>query len=188
MENVETGSKQYDVSRLIGKKVVRKKVNVDSGAYNLIFVKLKDTGAIDRSAEKLNKAFKAAGAEVRAVSWKKAIGQLGDIAMIMRGATIGFVMLIFFVAIIIIMNTLSMAALERVSEIGMMRAVGAQKSFIAGVFFAETTIISFVFGGAGIIAGAVVVASLNALNITSDNHILRAPVRGRCVQAGSRCA
>jgi putative ABC transport system permease protein len=172
VEKVDTGMKNYDVSKLIGKRVVRKKVNVDSGAYNLIFVKLKDIDAIESSAEKLNRAFKAAGADVRAVPWKKAIGQLGDIAMIMRGATIGFVMLIFFVAIIIIMNTLSMAALERVSEIGMMRAVGAQKSFITGMFFAETAMISFVFGGAGIIAGAIVVAVLNSLGITTENHIL----------------
>ena len=92
--------------------------------------------------------------------------------MIMRGVTIGFVMLIFFVAIIIIMNTLSMAALERVSEIGMMRAVGAQKSFIARMFFAETAMISFVFGGAGILAGAVWCICLNSLNITTDNHVL----------------
>ncbi len=173
VENVDTGSKHYDVSKLIGKKVIRKKAEVDSGAYNLIFVKLKDINAINKSVEKLNRAFKANGANVRAVSWKKAVGQLADMAMIMRGATIGFVMLIFFVAIIIIMNTLSMAALERVSEIGMMRAVGAQKSFIAGMFFAETTIISFVSGGAGIIAGAIIVAILNALNITSENHILQ---------------
>ncbi len=173
VEKVDTGPKQYDVSKLIGKRVVRKKANVDSGSYNLIFVKLKDADAIDRSADRLNGAFKAAGAGVRAVPWKKAIGQLGDIAMIMRGATIGFVMLIFFVAIIIIMNTLSMAALERVSEIGMMRAVGAQKSFISRMFFAETTIISFVSGGAGIIAGAIIVAVLNTLNITSENHILQ---------------
>lgn len=173
MEKADAGKKDYDVSKLIGKRVVRKKVNVDSGAYNVIFVKLKDIDAIDKSVDKLNRAFKAAGAGVRAVSWKKAVGQIADLAMIMRGATIGFVMLIFFVAIIIIMNTLSMAAMERVSEIGMMRAVGAQKSFIAGVFFAETTIISFVSGGAGILTGAVIVAILNSLNITSDNHILQ---------------
>lgn len=172
VEKADTGDRRYDVTKLIGKRVERKKAAVDSGAYNLIFVKIKDIDDIERSVEKLNKAFKDAGADVRAVSWKKAIGQLGDIAMIMRAATIGFVMLIFFVAIIIIMNTLSMAALERVSEIGMMRAVGAQKSFITRMFFAETAIISFVSGGAGIVAGAIIVGILNALSITTENHIL----------------
>ena len=135
-------------------------------------MKLKDIDSIKKSLEKLNRAFKAAGTEARAISWKEAVGQLADMAAIMRGATTGFVMLIFIVAIIIIMNTLSMAALERVSEIGMMRAVGTHKSFIAGMFFAETAVISSVFGGAGIAMGIVVVYILNLIQITTDNQIL----------------
>jgi ABC-type lipoprotein release transport system permease subunit len=164
--------KKYEISELIGKKAARKKSGIDSGAYNLIFVKLKKGESIERSLRKLNHAFKAAGAEVRAVPWGNAVGQLADMATIMRGATIGFVMLIFFVAVIIIMNTLSMTALERVSEIGMMRAVGAQKSFISGMFLGETAIISFVFGGAGIMAGGICIFILNLLHITTENNIL----------------
>ncbi|OHD70976.1 MAG: hypothetical protein A2W19_07585 [Spirochaetes bacterium RBG_16_49_21] len=166
------GNKKYEIAELIGKRAARKKPGIDSGAYNIIFVKLKKGGSIEKSLRKLNDAFKAAGAEARAVPWGNAVGQLADLAMIMRGATIGFVMLIFFVAVIIIMNTLSMAALERVSEIGMMRAVGAQKSFISGMFFAETAVISSVFGGAGIIAGGICISILNLLHITTDNNIL----------------
>ncbi len=172
MQKADTGGAGYEVSRLIGKKAVQKKAAIDSGAYNLIFVKLKNVQAIEKSVDKLNAAFRAAGADARAVSWRNAVGQIADLATLMRGATTGFVVLIFFVAIIIIMNTLSMAALERVSEIGMMRAVGAYRSFIAWMFLAETAMISFVFGGAGIILGIAVVFVLNLFNITTDNKIL----------------
>jgi len=172
LEKVNTKDKKYDVSQLIGKKAVQKRLTVDSGSYTLIFVKLKDADRIESAVKKLNGVFKKEGAEARAISWENAVGQLADLAMIMRGATIGFVMLIFFVAIIIIMNTLSMAALERVSEIGMMRAVGAQKSFISRMFFAETSIISFVFGGAGILAGIAAVNIVRLFHITTDNRIL----------------
>ena len=54
-------------------------------------------------------------------------------------------------AIIIIVNTLSMAAIERTSEIGMMRAVGARKGFIRLMFLGETAALSAIFGGAGIV-------------------------------------
>jgi ABC-type lipoprotein release transport system permease subunit len=172
VEKTATTGRKYDITGLIGKKVVQKRLDVDAGSYNLVFVKLKDADSIDRALADLNGKLNAAGAEARAVSWKAAVGQLADTAMLMRGVTTGFVMLIFFVAIIIIMNTLSMAALERVSEIGMMRAVGAQKSFIARMFFTETAMISFVFGGAGILAGMAVVYLLNLLKITTDNHVL----------------
>jgi putative ABC transport system permease protein len=84
-----------------------------------------------------------------------------------------FVMFLFFVAIIIIVNTLSMAALERTTEIGMMRAVGAKKGFISRMFLAETAMLSFVFGGAGITAGIIVVRILAMLNITSANDMVQ---------------
>jgi ABC-type lipoprotein release transport system permease subunit len=172
VEKTDANSGNYDITTLIGKKAVQKKLDVDSGAYNMVFIKLKDIGAIDKSLAKLNSALSSAHAEARAISWKAAVGQLADTATLMRGATIGFVMLIFFVAIIIIMNTLSMAALERVSEIGMMRAVGAQKSFIAKMFFMETGMISLVFGGAGIVAGCIVVFILNIMNISTENDVV----------------
>jgi ABC-type antimicrobial peptide transport system permease subunit len=82
-------------------------------------------------------------------------------------------MMLFVVAIIIIVNTLSMAALERTTEIGMMRAVGARKGFISKMFLAETGALSTVFGGAGIVAGAITVKILAALQLTSDNDMVQ---------------
>jgi putative ABC transport system permease protein len=77
------------------------------------------------------------------------------------------------VAVIIIVNTLSMAAIERTGEIGMMRAVGAKKSFISGMFFAETAILSFLFGGIGITTGSIIVRLSATLNLTTTNDMLQ---------------
>ena len=84
-----------------------------------------------------------------------------------------FVSFIFFVAIIVIMNTLSMTAMERVSEIGMMRAVGGQKSFLRSMFVKETAYLSFFFGGIGIIAGIVLSLVLQALKLETQNEFLQ---------------
>ena len=81
-----------------------------------------------------------------------------------------FVVLLFFVAIIIIMNTLSMNALERTEEFGMMRAVGARKGFITRMFLAETFSLSFVFGGAGILIGVIVTWVLRPMRIGSGGN------------------
>ena len=172
VKKVETRQEQYKLSGLIGKKVVKKNFDIDSGSYNLVFIKIKDPEKIDECVQKLNASLKKAEAGGRAITWKQATGQLADMATIIRGALFGFVVFIFFVAIIIIMNTLSMAAMERVNEIGMMRAVGAHRSFIGWMFFLETSFLSFLFGGAGIIAGIIAVIILNFFNITTDNHIL----------------
>lgn len=159
--------------RKLKEKSTAPKAQTDAGAYNVVFVKLKDKENLEQRTADLNRALQAGGASSRAVTWQKAIGQLGDMAGIIRGALMGFVFFIFFVAIIIIMNTLSMAALERTAELGMMRAVGAQKRFVTGMFFIETACLAVIFGGFGIVIGAVSVPVLKAFQITAENNILQ---------------
>lgn len=173
---VATKSAKAELTKTLKKlkeKSTAPKVQTDAGAYNVVFVKLKDKESLSARVADLNTALKAAGASARAVTWQQAIGQLGDMAGIIRGALMGFVFFIFFVAIIIIMNTLSMAALERTAELGMMRAVGAQKKFVTGMFFIETACLAAIFGGLGILAGAVSVPVLKAMQITAENNILQ---------------
>jgi putative ABC transport system permease protein len=66
-----------------------------------------------------------------------------------------------------------MAAIERTTEIGMMRAIGSQKGFIAKMFVGETAMLSFAFGGIGIIIGIIIVNIIPALQITSANDLVQ---------------
>jgi ABC-type lipoprotein release transport system permease subunit len=150
-----------------------KSLDVDAGAYNMVLVFFKPDATPEVALKKLNAALKDANLDVRAISWKKAIGPLGNMAMLIKAALFVFVMFLFFVAIIIIVNTLSMAALERTSEIGMMRAVGARKSFISNMFLGETAMLSAVFGGIGTIMGIFAVKVLTLSHITSDNDMIQ---------------
>ncbi len=173
VSNSEISDVAYNVSSFIGKKVKKKSLDTDAGAYNIIFIKIKNPNKIDEYVKKLNEALTAAKTDGRAISWKKSVGQLSDLATLIRGALLGFVFFIFFVAIIIIMNTLSMAAMERINEIGMMRAVGAQKRFVGEMFFYESAFLSAIFGAIGITAGAITVFILANLGITTSNNILQ---------------
>jgi ABC-type lipoprotein release transport system permease subunit len=147
--------------------------DIDAGAYNMVLTFTKPGVKLDEGIKKLNTALQADSLGVHAVSWKKAVGALGSMAVLIKGALFVFVMFLFFVAIIIIVNTLSMAALERTSEIGMMRAVGARKSFISRMFAAETALLSFVFGGLGIVCGTIAVNILTLCHIHSDNDMVQ---------------
>jgi putative ABC transport system permease protein len=148
-------------------------IDPETGAYNLVSVMFKPGVKLDDGIRQLNAALKQAGCGVRAVSWKKSIGILGNTAIIIEAVLMVFVVFLFFVAIIIIINTLSMAAIERTSEIGMMRAVGAQKGFIRTMFLGETGLLSAVFGGAGIVAGILTVSVVTVCRITSDNDFVQ---------------
>ncbi len=145
----------------------------EDGVYNAVFVKLAPGTDYGEAVKRLNAALAAAGTGVHAAPWNKASGPIGGMAMIIKSALFIFVMLLFSVAVIIIVNTLTMSAIERASEIGMMRAVGARKSFIAGMFLGETALLSVVFGGAGIAAGVLAVKLIPVFRITTENELLQ---------------
>lgn len=148
-------------------------VDLEAGAYNLVLVRLKDGVSLGKGLDRLNRTLAAANLGVRAVTWKKASGFIGSMATIIKGALFLFVLFLFLVAIIIIVNTLTMAALERTTEIGMMRAIGARKSFIGGMFLGETAILSGLFGGLGVVTGIVAVNIAPLLRITSSNDLVQ---------------
>jgi len=153
--------------------VRRGAVDLDAGTFNMVLVRFKNGSNADNTAKLLTKNLEQCKLGVRAIPWNKAINPLGSMAVLIKSSLFVFVMFLFFVAIIIIINTLSMAAIERTSEIGMMRAVGARKGFIRTMFLGETAVLSAVFGGAGIVAGIIVVNIIAVFNITTDNDMVQ---------------
>lgn len=147
--------------------------DLDRAAYNLVLVLLKPGAEPARVQAHLNDLFKREKAGVRAVGWKESLGPVGSMANLIKGALFLFVSFLFVVAVIIIINTLTMAALERTPEIGMMRAIGARKGFVSLMFLAETLVLSLFFGGLGILAGAAAVEIVSLFRITSDNDVLQ---------------
>ncbi len=148
-------------------------VDLEAGAYNLVLIRLRDGVSLNKGLARLNRSLSAANLGVRATTWKSASGFIGSMATIIKGALVIFVMFLFLVAIIIIVNTLTMAALERTTEIGMMRAIGARKGFIGSMFLGETAILSGLFGGLGVVTGIIMVNIAPLFRITSDNDLVQ---------------
>lgn len=145
-------------------------IDFDTAAYNYISILLKPGQDLNASVEKMKRVAKDNNLPVKVLSWKKASGQVAQISDILQMIITVFVILLFFVAIIIIMNTLSMNALERTEEFGMMRAVGARKSFITKMFLAETFSLSFIFGGIGILIGIIVTWIIRPIRISAGGN------------------
>jgi len=109
----------------------------------------------------------------RVVSWESAQGPL--VAGLSSGITIffyGLVGLIFFVAFIVILNSLLMSTMERVQEIGTIRAMGAQRGFVLRMFAIEGAAMAVLFGALGIGLGALTLAGLGASGIKASSEIL----------------
>jgi len=153
-------------------KTVQKN-NPDAESYNLAFLLLKPGISQITALKRLNADFAKSHLDARAISWKDAMGTVGSLAVMFKVALNIIIMFIFFVAIIVIMNTLSMAAIERVPEIAMMRAIGSRKGFVSKMFVYETSILSFFFGGIGILTGVLIIYLIKAFHITTTNEILQ---------------
>jgi putative ABC transport system permease protein len=157
-------------NRIKATSKVTRTIDFDTAAYNYVTILLKPGQDVNRSVEKMKRIAKDNNLPVKVLSWKKASGQVAQISDILQMIITVFVILLFFVAIIIIMNTLSMNALERTEEFGMMRAVGARKSFITKMFLAETFSLSFIFGGIGIIIGIIVTWIIRPIHISAGGN------------------
>jgi len=75
------------------------------------------------------------------------------------------------VALVIINNALVMATLERVQEIGTLRAVGAQRRFVLAMLVLEALVVGVLFGTLGAGAGALVVLLIAKVGIPAPDDI-----------------
>ncbi len=125
-------------------------------------IRLKDGSKIASTRAELNQMFKKAGLDAKLVDWQEATGIVGQFANIVRLVLIFALGVIFLVAMVIINNSIITGTLNRTKEIGTMRAIGAQKSFVLGLFLAETAITGFI--------GSIVGAGLATLFLLILNH------------------
>ncbi|OFX19434.1 MAG: hypothetical protein A2V77_04275 [Anaeromyxobacter sp. RBG_16_69_14] len=144
---------------------------IDGGVAKNCAVILKDPRRIPETIRSIEAAGKRAGLDLKAVSWQQASGMVGQFVMLARVILFTAVLIIFVVALVIINNAMVMATLQRVKEIGTLRAIGAQRRFVLGMVLLETVAVGLVFGaiGAALGAGAVwVVGSAGGIPARND--------------------
>ena len=110
------------------------------------------------------------GLPLKAISWQEAAGIIGKFIGFARAVLYIAILIIFTIALVIINNALVMATLERVREIGTLRAIGAQRRFILSMLVVEAVVTGLVFGGLGAAVGAGIVKLIAHFGIpaTSD--------------------
>ena len=132
---------------------------------------VKDPRKIGQTMAAIEAAGTKAGLTLKAIDWQKASGLVGQFVTMIRAVLYISVLIIFAVALVIINNALVMATLERIGEIGTLRAVGAQRRFLLGMLLVESLAVGGLFGGIGSALGAGIVAILHMVGIPAFNDI-----------------
>lgn len=118
--------------------------------------------AIRRTMEDVREAIRASGLGLKVVDWQQASGLVGQFVTLLRAVLFTAVVIFFAIALVVINNAMVMATLQRVKEIGTMRAIGTQRRFVVVLLLVEIGTIGVVFGLAGAVLGGVVVAIIRA--------------------------
>lgn len=125
------------------------KDDVDNGLALNAAVILKEPTQGEAGKIAVQAALDKAGLPLKVIDWKEASGMLGQFVTVVQLILMVAVAVMFLVAMVIINNALVMATMERTSEIGTMRAVGAQRGFVIAVFVLETLFVGLLAGAAG---------------------------------------
>lgn len=85
--------------------------------------------------------------------------------------TVVAVLVLFFIILIGVMNTLRMTVKERTREIGTIRAIGMQKKDVRNLFMMETVLLTALSCVGGIILGIIAIKILGAIEFDVNNAI-----------------
>jgi putative ABC transport system permease protein len=124
--------------------------------FTMVAVKLADHSKVDAAMKQLE-AVPDLG--IKTARWDKASGFYAQISSALQAFIFLATALIFLVVTMIFMNTLIINVVERTGEIGTMRAIGADKSFVRGLFLAETLILNGISALVGMVAAGIMLAA-----------------------------
>jgi ABC-type lipoprotein release transport system permease subunit len=147
---------------------------IDRGVVLNVAVALQDPRRLRETQAAIQKAVDDAGLNLTVIDWKQAAGTLGQTMTGLQVALYASAFILFAIALVIMNNAMVMAMLQRVKEIGTMRAIGAQRRFVLLMSLVESIAVGLVFGLAGAAAAAGLVGIVRALGgIRSDNAQLQ---------------
>lgn len=158
---------------ILGEKAIDTGVKVDTGAWNYILIRVKPDVKPETFLTNLNAQLAAKGYEATALGWKASAGAIAGLTEVVQFIFNIVLGLLAVVCAIIIMNTLVISVMERTSEIGTIRALGGQRSFVRKMFIAETMTLAIVFGVIGMILGTLAVMIMGTIGIKFDNDFAR---------------
>ncbi len=141
----------------------------DTGAWQYLLVRLTDEKYLKQAQDDFAQFFLDQNVPAQTRDWLQGAGAMAGLSYGIKNIFNGVVFLIAIVAIIIIMNTLVISVTERMGEIGTMRAIGAQKSFVRRMVMWETLLLSGIAGTAGVLLGALVLFILNKIGLQATN-------------------
>lgn len=144
----------------------------NSTSWNFLICRVSEPRRMKRVIKELNRVFRERDWSVEAVGWRSSAGGNASYLYMLRLILNIGIVIILGAGFIVVNNTLVINILDRIREIGTMRAIGASKRYIAKECAAETMIMAVMAGVLGCVMGTVGSAVVSSLRITFSNSFL----------------
>lgn len=146
--------------------------NASDTTWNFIICDAENSKDVPKIIRTLNKKFKKSGWPVEAVNWRNAAGSTAMYLYFLRMILNVGIIVVLIAGFIVINNTLVVNILDRIQEIGTMRAIGTSKLFVSLQCMAETLILALAAGLLGLVLGSFLSRLVLASHITFTNTFL----------------
>lgn len=161
---------EINFENILGDTSVRNRyLTLDNQAWHFLLLDLGDASPDEITAglSTLN------GTELVVENWRWGAGLVAELAFTLRTILNVVILVIAVVAVIIITNTLLLSIMERMGEIGTIRAMGGQKGFVRRLITTEVLTITLLFGLVGVAFGGLTIGLLNVLGLPASNVFLQ---------------
>jgi ABC-type lipoprotein release transport system permease subunit len=147
-------------------------------APSALLVRLADGADVERARERLSRALHDAGRPIAVRTWEEMAGDLLGIVRVGRYfAVTGFVLLLVIV-VIGIANMQLILVLEKIPQIGLMRALGTPSTGVLRGLLVEASLVSVAAAFLGTAAGATICVILGRVGIPAVSHAMALAIGG----------
>ncbi len=141
------------------------------GSTHYVTARLKNPSLMNKVISELNNTFKERNLNFRVSGYVEASGNLGAFISLVSILVTIIILIIQTISIIIITNSVLMGILERVNEIGTMRAIGAQRGYIFRLIFSESFLLATISAIIGIAISLLFLWIFGLIGFEPDNFI-----------------
>jgi putative ABC transport system permease protein len=135
---------------------LREMTGAEKDEISQIVVRLDDPSMAEEVTRKIQEK-----ADVTVLSLKEVLNSVASFFKVVELIFVAIGSIALLVAGFGIMNTMLMSVLERTREIGVLKSIGATRSYIIKIFLAESALIGFFGGVLGVLAGTIISKGMN---------------------------
>ena len=167
----EKGFTLESIEKLLSENTDEAKTAVMPNSAGWSFVLFRSAESQKALLNSLKKEVRNRDWVVKILNWRQAAGLSAQTVFALQYAFYVGMVFIAIGAILVIMNALVISVLERSSEIGTMRGIGAGRAFIRKLFIAESMLLTVSASLIGVLLGIIICFIVSAKGIVIENKL-----------------